>query len=203
MVHWAGGGGGRGNQVTGSVTQVSPVIETSAPPAAGGTAKAWVRTGTGTARVTRSYIGVLTGANGSNYYITAAGSSRIDRHEQAHTNSSRSIHDSNIVPLEQRVASHTGQANALNQGATENEARTALDTAINWSATLSTFSTQDTAANTPYGTVDTTDMAAADFIHDYGPQTVGGVAYAHYIDTPPGPAPPPPAPGPAPSGGGP
>jgi hypothetical protein len=194
-VHWGGGGGGKGNQGVGSVTEVAPVIEASGPPAAGGSAKAWVRAGTGTATVTRSYVGVLTGANGPNYYITAAGSTRIDRHEQMHINSSRSIHNTNITPLEQRVTNRTGEANALSQGSTAAEARTALETLINWSATISAFTTQDTTANTPYGTVDATELAAADYIHDYGPQSVGSVNYAHYIDIPPGPSPPAPATG--------
>lgn len=42
-------------------------------------------------------------------------------------------------------------------------------------------------------TVDTADLAAADFIKDYGARVVSGVRYEHYMDQPPGPASPPPA----------
>src|SRR5215211_6775416 len=57
---FAGGAGGQGNQGVGSITVVAPKIESADPPAAGGTAMAWVTAGTGTATVTRSFTGVLT-----------------------------------------------------------------------------------------------------------------------------------------------
>ena len=73
-------------------------------------------------------------------------------------------------------------------GTTRAEAETALSNFINWNATIDAFRNDDTAANTPMGTVDTTDLASPTFIQDYGPRAVGAVNYAHYFDTPPGPA---------------
>src|SRR5262245_34547441 len=109
IVNWAGGAGGTTPGV-GAVTTVAPVIDTSGPPAPGGTAQAWVRAGTGTATVTRSFTGVLVGANGANYYITARAAARIDTHERNHIAHSSTNHNTHITPLEARIAQHTGQA---------------------------------------------------------------------------------------------
>jgi len=154
----------------------------------GSMARAWIRPGTGTARVTRSYTGSLVGANGPTLYMTPAAVTRTDVHEELHVNSSRAIHDAHIISLERRIAQHLGQANALLAGTTKAEAETALSTFINWNATIDAFRNADTAANTPMGTVDTADLASPTFIRDYGPRAVGGVNYARYFDTPPGPA---------------
>ena len=112
---------------------------------------------------------------------------RADRHEELHVQSSHSIHDTFISPLETRVGQRRGAARALTQGATRAEAITALQAATRWNDAVNGFSNGDTAANTPMGTTDTTDMARADFIRDYGPRAVGGTNFTHYIDTPPGP----------------
>ena len=127
---------------------------------------------------------MLVGANGPNYYITASAAARIDVHEQLHVNSSKSIHDANVASLEARISQHTGQDNAKTSGATEEEAINALKAYINWNTIIGKFRTQDTSANTPMGTIDTQELAAADFIQDKGPRQVGGVNYANYIDTP-------------------
>jgi hypothetical protein len=186
IVHWAGGTGGTGGNA-GVVGTVAPVIDTSGPAAAGGTAQAWVQAGTGTATVRRSYIGVLTGANGANYYITARAAARIDRHEAGHIAHTKTHHDTHITPLENRIAQHTGQAKALNQGANAAAAKTALETFLNWNGSITSFRNADIADNGAGGTFDTTELASPDFIRDYGARAVGGVNYAHYIDTPPGP----------------
>jgi hypothetical protein len=183
-----GGRGGTGNQAVAAIDLIAPHYESRAP-ASGAQAKAWIRTGTGTARVTRSYTGSLVGANGPTLYMTASAVTRTDDHEVLHVNSSRSIHDTHIVPLEARIAHHTGEANALVSGATAAEAERALQTFINWNPTIDAFRAADTAANTPMGTVDVADLASPTFIRDYGPRTVRGVNYAHYFDTPPGPRP--------------
>ncbi|HEX3044926.1 MAG TPA: hypothetical protein VHY08_09225 [Bacillota bacterium] len=189
MVHWAGGGGARGGQPAGDINLTAPVIESSNPPAAGGTAEAWVRTGTGSATVTRSYTGVLSGANGPNYYITNSAMSRIDTHEEGHIASSRTHHNTHITPLETRVRQHTGQANALRQGATAAQAQTALETFLNWNVSITNFRTADITDNQPMGTWDRTEIASPDFYRNYGARTVGGTNYANYYDTPPGPGP--------------
>lgn len=120
-------------------------------------------------------------------YMTARAVARTDAHEVLHVQSSLAIHDRHIVPLEARVAAHTGEANALSSGAAAAEAQTALQNLINWNATITAFQNEDRAANTPMGTVDMADLASPTFIRDYGPRRVNGVNYAHYFDTPPGP----------------
>ncbi len=189
-VWWGGGGGGggQGNQPVGDVTQVQPRIKTSRSGILGlyGRPVAWVERGTGTATVTRSYVGVLVGANGT-YYITARAAAQIDRHEEDHVNSSRRHHDTYIAPLEERVAEHTGSANALEAGDTREAARAALENYIDWTASINSFVAADNADNYPMGAVDQADMADPNTKFDYGPREVDGVNYAHYVDIPPGP----------------
>ena len=185
--HFAGGAGGQGNQAAGAITVVAPTIDSADPPAAGGTARAWVRPGTGRATVTRSFTGVLAGRNGPAWYVTTRAALRADRHERLHVASSRGHHNTHIRPLETRVAPRTGTARALRSGTTRAAATAALVAELDWNTSITNFQTADTADNTPGGTVDTTDQARADFWADYGPRTVRGVAYAHYADIPPGP----------------
>lgn len=196
-VHWGGGTGGRGNQGVGSVDLTAPAYDGQDEVAevknakgkvtqAHKPAKAWIQAGTGKAKVTRSYVGVKVGANGS-YYITGRAASRIDVHEMKHVTSSKTIHNTTLKPLERRVGKRRGKGNAKAGGTTTAEATTALQTEIDWNTTVSAFSTQDTTANTPLGTTDTTDQSAANFYADYGPRKVKGTDYVHYVDTPPGP----------------
>jgi hypothetical protein len=182
-----GGRGGSGDQNAGNITLVGPQYESRAG-ANGAPEKAWVRPGTGAATVTRSYHGSLTGANGPTLWMTARAVVRTDAHEILHVQSSRLLHDANIAPLEARIAQQHTEATALNSGATAAEAQTALQTFINWNATVSAFTTADIASNQPGGTVDTTDVASPTFLREYGPRRVNGVNYQHYVDTPPGPA---------------
>ena len=86
--------------------------------------------------------------------------------------------------MEARISQHTGQDKAKASGTTKDEAINALKAYINWNTTISNFRTQDTAANTPMGTIDTQDLAAADFYQNKGPRAVDGVNYTNYIDTP-------------------
>jgi hypothetical protein len=151
-------------------------------------AKAWIRPGSGRLTVTRSYRGALTGANGSTAYMTARGSTRVDAHEQLHVDSSRSIHDRLIKPLEERIARYTGRANAMpSSGTSSEQAERELQSYIRWNETIDAFRRADTAANTPMGTVDTNDLASPTYVRDYGPLRVGRTNYVHYYDTPPGP----------------
>ncbi|MGH2368948.1 MAG: hypothetical protein ACRDI2_12180 [Chloroflexota bacterium] len=195
-VHWGGGTGGRGNQGVGTITLTAPTYEGRDEIAAhrgrfGRTiarrpAKAWIRSGTGKAKVTRSYVGVLVGANGT-YYITRRAARRIDVHEGRHVSSSRGIHNTHVRPLERRVSRRRGQSSGLSTGTTQAQAIAALQTEVDWNNAVSSFSTADTTANTPGGTTDSTDSARANFYFDYGPRAVRGTNYAHYVDTPPGP----------------
>ncbi len=192
IVHYvAGGDGGKGNQGVGDIVVVAPQYDSEDAADAGAehaTAWAWIRPGTGTATVTRSYRGVLVGANTPSYFITAAAAARADVHERLHVASSQSIHDAHIVPLEARIRLYTGKDHALKQGNAPEAAILALQAIVNWNATITAFRTADTTANSPMGTVDTIDIAAPDFIHNYGPRTVAGVNYSNYLDIPPGPA---------------
>ena len=203
-IYWAGGGGngGRGLQGLGDITLVAPVYDGAEPAAAGGQATAWIQAGTGTLTVTRSFRGVIAGAGG-NWWFTAAARTRIDTHERLHVAATKAAHDTHIVPLEQRIAAHTGQANARTAGSTKADAITALQTFINWNTSVAAFRTEDTTKNTPgppLGPVDAADKASGTYVTNYGPRTEGGVNYVNYADVPPGP-PPAPAPAPAPAPG--
>jgi hypothetical protein len=179
----AGGAGGSGDQDVGSITLVAPVYEGSG----GDAPKAWIRPGTGTAVVTRSYKGSQLGANGPDVYLTQAAVDRTDEHEVLHVESSRTIHGTHIVPLEKRVADPTGEANAKVGGASREDAISLLKTYIDWNTAVDGFRDDDTAANTPMGSVDLTDLMSPTFIENYGPRTVDGINYATYFDVPPGP----------------
>ena len=170
----AGGQGGTGDQDVGSITLVAPAYEGEG----GDAPKAWIRSGTGTAVVTRSYKGSRLGANGANVYLTQAAVDRTDEHEVLHVDSSREIHGNNIVPLERRVAEHTGRANARVGGTTQDESIRALQTYIDWNTAVEGFRVDDTAANRPMGTVDLADLMSPTFPENYGPRAVDGVNYA-------------------------
>jgi Domain of unknown function (DUF4157) len=191
IVQWVpGGNGGQGNQTLGDVDIWSPDYVTEDAADAGAehaTAWVWIKPKTGTAKVTRSYRGVQVGANTTAHYFTERAAARADVHEQLHVASSEAIHDKHIVPLEKRIAKYVGRENALKQGCTPEEAIDALMVIINWNDTMTAFRDDDTTANTPMGTVDTADLAAADFIRNYGPRKVEDVEYDSYWDTPPGP----------------
>lgn len=179
LVNWAGGNGGTTPGI-GASTSVAPVIDTS-PAGDAGTARAWVRAGTGTVNVRRHFFGVPVGANGP-YYITAAAAARIDTHEQNHIAHSRLAHDAHLAPLEVRLAARVGEAKALSQGADPAAAKAALVAELKWNDSLTRFRDQDNTDNLPGGTVDTADSASAGWYKDLGPRTVGGVNYAHYVD---------------------
>jgi hypothetical protein len=192
--HWGGGTGGKGNENTGDVALVAPQYDSEPPARPGEAAKAWVRSGTGTVNVTRSYTGVPVGANGTDIwgtgtlYITYRASRRMDRHELEHVTSSKSLHDTYLEPLEARLSRNRGKGSAL-EGTTPDLAETALKTAVNWNPALTSFATADTTANQPGGTTDTTDQLTPDFYSWWGPRQVAGVNYDNYVDTPPGPQP--------------
>ncbi len=193
VVHWAGGGGGRGNEGVGTIQQlVAPVYEgrDGQPANAQGQgakpAKAWIKPGTGKIKVKRSYKGVVVGANGS-YYITRRAMRRIDVHEEKHVSSTKSIYRTHLKPLERRVSRRRGRRSGLSAGNTRDEAIAQLRAEIDWNDAIMDFENQDTTENIPMGTVDTTELAQADFYFDYGPRTVKGANYDHYVDTPPGP----------------
>ena len=187
MIHWVGGTGGVGNNPVGEINVVAPDYQNQDPTGGAVQGMAWIRPGTGTARVRRSFTGAPAGPNGPTAYLTTRGSIRVDVHERLHIASSRAHHNTHITPLERRVAQRRGRAAALAAGTTGAEAQTALQTFINWDTAVTNFVNADIADNTPGGAVDTADLASGTYIQDFGPRTVRRVNYAHYYDTPPGP----------------
>jgi hypothetical protein len=187
QVYWGGGDGGQGEQDVGSIDLTAPQYMFSKPKTPGGPSWVWIKQGTGTATVTRTWRGVVTGDNGT-YYFTERAAERGDRHEELHVASSKQLHTRYIRPLEQRVASHTGRDHELKTDAqTSHDGKEALKAVIRWNQAVAGFATDDRAANVGGGTTDTTDMAQPDFIRNYGPKTVSGKDYASYMDVPPGP----------------
>lgn len=181
-----GGTGGMGNQPTGDITVVAPVIKSTPAPPKGGSAKAKVQKGTGKATVTRSFRGVIPGDNGTAVWAGSGGGrvfimwsavARIAKHEVGHIKETKKIHDTEIKPLEKRVKD--GKT-----GATEADAVAALQTHLDWNATLTRFSNADTAMNAPLATFDTTDQAKADFYHDKGKKKIKKIEYDHFVEAP-------------------
>lgn len=185
-VYWGGGNGGQGEQDVGSIDLVAPEYDGLEPPDKDQPAAAWVKPTTGTATVTRSYRGVTPGPAGATggFYFTPKASVRADRHEELHVQSSKSLHDVYIKPLEARVAKHQGDKQALKFGKTKAEAIEALKAFLDWNASVTAFQTKDAEANQGGGSVDATDMAQADFVQNRGPKTIGGVNYANLIAMP-------------------
>jgi hypothetical protein len=184
--HHAGGGGGKGNQGVGSATLVAPIYDSAPPRKAGGDAKAKVRKGTGKVTVKRSYNGVVPGDNGTAAWAGSGGGGvfimwnavvRIAKHEGGHIKETKKFHDTHIKPLESRIKN-------TRKAASEADAVAALQTHVDWNASVSSFATADTAMNAPGGVFDTTDQAKADFYHDKGPKKIAKKAYAHLIEAP-------------------
>jgi hypothetical protein len=179
---WGGGAGAgaRGNEGAGSVqSQVAPTYESRKNPT--GDADAWVRAGTGTIQVTRSWTGINSGDQGNGWFLTAGATTRINNHEVAHVNNSRGHYNTNITPLEARVADRTLGLNVAN---TEAQAIAALRALIRWPETVTAFQTADRTDNQPNGTVDTNDVNSGTWPVDAGPGTVAGTAFQHRVRLP-------------------
>lgn len=184
-VVWAGGGGAgaHGNEAAGSIqAQVAPVFDSSPPTAAGNDAKAWVRAGTGTISVTRSWVGINSGNQGNGHFVTAGAAARINSHETQHVANSQANYTAALAPLEARVAARRAATPLL--GASAAAAIAALQANINWAATVTSFQTADSAANAPGGSVDTADLGSGTYPVDAGPGTVAGVAFQHRVRLP-------------------
>jgi hypothetical protein len=187
-VHWGGGTGGRGNQGVGSIqAQVAPVYE-SRGNGLTSNSDAWVKAGTGTVQVTRSWVGVNSGDQGNGYFITPAAAARLNSHETLHVTNTKGHHDSLIVPLEARIAASAASGKGL--AWTQSGAIDALRAIIKWPETLRDFQTHDTTDNQPpSGTVDSTDLASGTYPVDVGPGTVGGTPVMHRVRMPGEPTP--------------
>jgi hypothetical protein len=164
--HCAGGTGGRGNQNTADAQLVAPVYKSSV---SGGQGRAWIKKGTGTIKVKRSYTGVTHGNQGAynpspaTIWMSPRAQARMDKHERKHIEKTKELHDTYIKPLEDRISTFRGLIKAKKAGATPGAAVTALQTQIDWNTAINDFANNDTAQNQPGGPVDTTDQATADF----------------------------------------
>jgi hypothetical protein len=178
-VVWAGGGGAgpHGNEAAGSIqTEVAPDYQ-SRSNGMRVNSDAWVRAGTGSVDVVRSFVGANAGDQGNGWYLTTGAANRFDQHEQLHVASSQGHYNTNVVPLLARVANSavTGKAIAF----TRLGAISDLKAQIKWADSLKAFQRADRADNKPMGSVDTNDLASGTYPIDAGPGTVGGKAYQH------------------------
>ena len=172
--HHTGGGGGKGNFNTGHATLLAPVYKSKAPAKPGGRAKAWVESGTGTVKVKRSYVGVTHGKQGAytadppgTVWMSPRARTRVDVHEQNHTDKTEKFHDKYIKPLEWRIWKFSGFLHANKHGADEPAAIAALQAKIDWDNSVQQFADADTAENRPMGPLDLKDMNKSDFYKDY------------------------------------
>ena len=188
-VVWAGGGGAgaHGNEGVGSIqAQTAPTYE-SRLNAATKDADAWVKPGTGTISVKRSWVGIASGDQGNGHFVTAAAASRINAHELLHVASTKRHHDANLKPLEARIADKTLGMGVSN---TDAGAIAVLKTAIKWPESIKTFQDNDRADNKPMGTVDANDKGSGTYPVDAGPGAVGGTNFQHRVRLPSEPNPP-------------
>jgi hypothetical protein len=182
-VIWGGGGGAgaRGNEGAGSIqAQVAPEYQGKANPDSKD-ADAWVKPGTGTVGVTRSWVGIASGDQGNGWFVTPAAATRINAHELLHVASSKGHYNANLKPLEDRVADKTL---GMGVAATPELAIAHLKNVIKWPESLAAFQTNDKADNKPMGPVDTNDLASGTYPVDSGPGTVGGTNFQHRARTP-------------------
>ena len=188
-VPWAGGGGAgaRGNENAGGLqTQVPPTFTSSPGPTAGRFSSA-ITAATGRLSVTRSWLGVVSGAQGNGRWVSVAAAALINTHETHHVASTRGLYGTHLTPVETRI----GQpALGRDAGATGADAIAAHRTAIGWQPGINAFQAADIAANGSGGTVDTADVAAG-WVTNIGAGTVSGVNYTHRTVTTTEAAPPP------------
>jgi hypothetical protein len=188
-VPWAGGGGAgaRGNEPAGSIqVQVPPTYTATAGPGPGMFSSA-ITAGTGRLGVTRSWLGVVSGAQGNGRWVSVAAAALINTHETHHVASTRALYTTHLTPIETRVAN---AALGQNAGGTGPAAIAAHQAAIAWQPGITAFQSADTAANAPGGTVDAADIAAG-WVVNIGAGTVNGTNYTHRTCTTTEPAPPP------------
>jgi hypothetical protein len=180
---WAGGGGAgaHGNQPAGSIQSQVPPVYVAAPGPASGQFSARVRKGTGKITVRRSWVGINAGDQGNGWYVTRRAAARINQHERLHVASTLSIYNTHLRPLLQRIANRSLGRNA---GTSAAGAIMALQGAVAWPVSITSFQTADIAANAPMGTVDTNDLASGTYPVDAGPGTVRGAPFHHRMRVP-------------------
>jgi hypothetical protein len=200
-VVWSGGGAGggaHGNEPAGSVqAQVAPVYEAAPAPAAAPAPTGagapppprfdgWVRAGTGTIAIVRSWVGIDPGnQGGKDYWVTPAAAARINHHETLHVATSSTLYTADLTPLETRIGSfRQGQPATRNLGPSDANAQDRVRTSVGWAAAITAFQDDDFLANQPGGTIDLVDLLSGTYPVDAGPGIVGGVAFTHRIRIP-------------------
>ncbi|MBL8146652.1 MAG: SH3 domain-containing protein [Anaerolineae bacterium] len=199
---WAGGGGAgpRGNQGTGTIQSTTNPTYQSRSNGIMSDSEAWVAAATGDLTVTRSWLGANAGNQGNGHYVTDRAAARFNQHEVLHVNSTRSIYNSHLQPMLDRVKAHRADnpSHTTVHSFFQSDAIATLRSTIDWATAVGNFQTDDKAANSPMNTVDTNDLASGTYPVDRGPGTFGGVNYQHRVTMPDEAAPVDPAPGPAP-----
>lgn len=186
-VVFAGGGGAgpRGNQTVGSIQAQVPPIYDSRSLGTLSNSEAWVRAGTGSLSVTRSYVGMNSGDQGNGYYVTPRAAARTDQHEAAHVQNSETHYNTHLRPMLNRISNYTpaaaGGGGRVVARFLQSSARSALAGIIGWATAITNFQTADSADNRPMGTIDRSYLASPTRLVDSGPGTVGGTAYQHRV----------------------
>jgi len=146
--------------------------------------EAWVRAGTGSVTVRRSYVGMTSGNQGNGNFVTARAVARAHQHEAAHIRNSQGHYNTYLRSLLTRIRSYTpaptgggGVVTRFFQGAARGE----LERIIEWTSAVWRFRSADIADNRVGGTLDRSYLASTTRLFDAGPGTVGGTAYQHRI----------------------
>jgi hypothetical protein len=190
-VIWAGGGGAgaHGNEGVGSIqARVRPLYSAGKNPYGAG-CNAWVRDGTGSVSVTRSWVGVNAGDQGNGHFLTAGAADRINAHEVKHVQSSLDLYTEHLGALEGRISDYRRGGLGENLGTNPNRAAAELRKLIKWRDAIAAFQDTDRAANRKDGAVDSADLTSGTYPCDDGAGTVGGKAFQHRVRLP-GEAPP-------------
>jgi len=174
---WAGGGGAgpKGNEPSGSYTEV--------PPLYGGqgnwfdNADAWVESG-GNVDVKRSYITSNPEDQGNGWWVTPLAAARVEAHEIRHVKAAETNYNTYIAPMLAKVA----DSRRLGQGKTfwKSDAIALLKQQIAWKSTLDRFKEQDEMENGKYGMIDQIDMAS-NWPRRLGPMEIAGKIFPNVL----------------------
>ncbi len=182
------GGGGRGNELPGSVEdEKGPVIETGV--SADGLAWARVKEGTGLIRVNRSYTGILAGdqgvgiedadLEGSRVFISEMLAPDLNAHEQGHVDASEKVYAQTVAPAAALAATYRSQKLMGNPGETEAQVWARLESLLDWSDRIAGFQQQDPLVNSgavcDFHTWETQQGGGP--TANTGGGTLGGIAY--------------------------
>ena len=178
---WAGGGGAgpKGNQESGSLETVDPDYDSDWGGLTGN-ASAWVMEGTGTVKVTRSYVSSDAGDQGNGWYVTDKAAGALKAHEERHVASSRSIYADKIQPLLDRILNSYvyGREKVYKSP----DAKTLVKRYVDWKSSIDAFRDADIASNAPNNEVDTADVGSPRYPVPYDkPRKVNGKDFPYLL----------------------